>query len=52
MPAAKKSLTNLGSAISYIDGEEMKTILTDFYNAIGAKLIGGKLPDDEFYYGK
>ena len=52
VPAAKKSLTNLGSAISYIDGAEMKTILTDFYNAIGAKLIGGKLPDDEFYYGK
>ena len=52
VPAAKKSLTNLGSAISYIDGAEMKTILTDFYNAIGANLIGGKLPDDEFYYGK
>ena len=52
VPAAKKSLTNLGSAISYIDGAEMKTILTDFYNAIGTNLIGGKLPDDEFYYGK
>ena len=52
VPAAKKSLTNLGSAISYIDGAEMKTVLTDFYNAIGTNLIGGKLPDDEFYYGK
>ena len=52
VPAAKKSLTNLGSAISYVDGAEMKTILTDFYNAIGTNLIGGKLPDDEFYYGK
>ena len=52
VPAAKKSLTNLGSAISYVDGAEMKTILTDFYNAIGTNLIGGKLPDDEFYYEK
>jgi NitT/TauT family transport system substrate-binding protein len=51
-PAAKKSLINLGSAIAYSDGENMKKILVDFYNAIGINLIGGKLPDDEFYYGK
>lgn len=51
-PAAKKSLTNLGSAISYIDGAEMKIILTDFYNAIGLNMIGGKLPNDEYYYEK
>lgn len=51
-PAAKKSLVNLGSAIAYSDGEEMKTTLVDFYNAIGSNLIGGKLPDDEFYYEK
>lgn len=51
-PAAKKSLTNLGSAIAYVDGAEMKTILGDFYNAIGLNLIGGKLPDDKFYYEK
>ena len=52
VPAAKKSLTNLGSAIAYSDGSEMKSTLTAFYNAIGLKLIGGKLPDDGFYYEK
>jgi len=51
-PAAKKSLVNLGSAIAYSDGEEMKTTLVDFYNAIGSNMIGGNLPDDEFYYEK
>lgn len=52
VPAAKKSLTNLGVAIAYVDGAEMKSTLVAFYNAIGANLIGGKLPDDEFYYEK
>ncbi len=52
VPAAKKSLVNLGGAIAYRDGADMKSILVDFYNAIGANLIGGKLPDDEFYYEK
>lgn len=52
VPAAKKSLMNLGSAIAYRDGAEMKTILVDFYNAVGTLLIGGQLPDDEFYYEK
>lgn len=51
-PAAKKSLTNLGGAIAYSDGAEMKETLVAFYNAIGLNLIGGKLPDDEFYYEK
>ena len=50
VPAAKKSLANLGSAIAFIDGAEMKTVLTNFYNAISPNLIGGKLPDDKFYY--
>ncbi len=50
--AAKKSLANLGSEIAYKDGADMKNILVDFYNAIGAALIGGKLPDDNFYYQK
>ena len=36
---------NLGNAISYIDGDEMKEALIAFYNAIGVKL-----PADEFYY--
>lgn len=52
VPAAKNSLKNLGSAITYIDGDKMKSALVDFYNAIGAKLIGGKLPADDFYYKK
>ena len=52
VPAAKKSLTNLGSAIAYCDGSEMKTTLVAFYNAIGLNLIGGKLPEDGFYYEK
>lgn len=52
LPAAKKSLTNLGSAIAYYDGARMKTTLVAFYNAIGLNLIGGRLPDDEFYYAK
>lgn len=52
VPAAKKSLTNLGGAIAYKDGADMKSTLIDFYNAIGLKLIGGKLPEDEFYYEK
>ena len=52
LPAAKKSLTNLGSAIAYYDGARMKTTLVAFYNAIGLDLIGGRLPDDDFYYAK
>ncbi len=52
VPAAKKSLKNLGSAISYVDGDEMKSTLTDFYGRIGVKPIGGKLPEDDFYYKK
>ena len=50
VPAAKKSLVNLSSAITFIDGAEMKGVLTNFYNAITPNLIGGKLPDDKFYY--
>ena len=52
IPAAKNSLQNLGSAITYVDGAKMKNILIDFYTAIGVKLIGGSLPADEFYYQK
>ena len=51
VPAAKKAITNLGDAIEYIDGKEMKAILENIYNAFGMNVIGGKLPDDEFYYG-
>jgi NitT/TauT family transport system substrate-binding protein len=52
LPAAKKSLSNLGDAITYVDGDDMKTILVKFYSAIGVNLIGGRLPDDDFYYKK
>ena len=52
VPAAKKSLLNLGSSIAYIDGEDMKRTLAVFYNSITPSLIGGKLPDDGFYYEK
>jgi len=46
-PAAKKALGNLGNAISYMDGQNMKTALEAFYGAIGLAL-----PDDEFYFNK
>ena len=46
-PAAKKALSNLGNAISYMDGEEMKSALEAFYTALGMAL-----PDDDFYYEK
>lgn len=47
LPAAKKALTNLGDAISYLDGEAMKNALIGFYNAIGMTQ-----PVDDFYYEK
>lgn len=50
--AAKKSLMNLGNSIAYLDGAEMKSTLVDFYTAIGNSAIGGKLPNDDFYYSK
>jgi len=46
-PAAKKALANLGTAISYIDGAEMKSALKAFYKALGMAL-----PTDDFYYEK
>lgn len=46
-PAAKKALANLGGAIAYIDGADMKTTLNTFYQAIGMPA-----PKDEFYYAK
>ena len=49
---AKKSLANLGASIAYKDGDEMKNILVDFYSKINKSLIGGKLPDEDFYYKK
>ena len=43
--AAKTALTNLGGAIAYIDGAEMKSTLIAFYQAIGISL-----PAENFYY--
>lgn len=46
-PAAKSALKNIGSAISYIDGADMKSALEGFYAAIGIEK-----PDSNFYYEK
>lgn len=53
-PAAKKALSNLnrGGYIAYLDGSDMRTALEKVYAALGLPLIGGKLPDDSFYYEK
>ncbi|MBR2343525.1 MAG: ABC transporter substrate-binding protein [Clostridia bacterium] len=48
--AAEKALTNLGDAICYVDGAEMKETLIAFYEVLGLQVIGGKLPDESFYY--
>ena len=44
---AKMALNNLGLSITYIDGDDMKNALINFYNAIGVTL-----PDESFYYEK
>lgn len=49
---ASKALLNLGDSISYIDGEDMKAVLINVFNVFGNNAIGGKVPDDEFYYRK
>jgi len=53
-PAAKTALSNLnkGGYIAYLDGADMKEALEKVYEAFGMTLIGGKLPDDDFYYEK
>ena len=51
-PAAKKAISNLGDAISYLDGKDMKNALVKTYEVFGNAVIGGKLPEDDFYYGK
>ena len=52
-PIAEKAIPK--SSIYYIDGEEMKNIMTNFLdvmNNANPKSIGGKMPDDNFYYTK
>lgn len=51
VPAAKKAIDNLGSAIAYVDGKDMKNTLVNVYKVFGNPVIGGKLPGDDFYYG-
>ena len=46
-PAAKKALTNLGDAITFVEGTSMKNTLEAFYKALGVTL-----PDEKFYYEK
>lgn len=49
---AKSALLELSDGIKYIDGDEMKNILTNIYQVYGTGTIGGKLPSDDFYYEK
>lgn len=51
--AAEKAIPNCN--IVYIDGEEMKETIQSFYQVLfeaNPKSVGGKLPDDSFYYIK
>ena len=51
--AAKNAIPNCN--IVYIDGEEMKTAAKGFYEVLfnaNPQSIGGKLPDENFYYSK
>ena len=47
-PAAKKALTSLKNSIVYIDGDDMKAALLNFYEAIGVTAP----ENDGFYYEK
>lgn len=49
---AKAAISHLGNAITFIDGDDMKNILVESYKIFGNASIGGKLPDDAFYYKK
>ena len=51
-PIAKKALP--GSNLYYADGAEMKARIAPFYEVLfgfAPASVGGKLPDDGFYYG-
>lgn len=50
-PVAKKAIPNCN--VCYLDGAEMKTAMETYLNVlkgINAASIGGKLPEDDFYY--
>ncbi len=54
LPIAKSALSNLSGSIVFIDGNNMKSALTDFYSVLMESMpqaIGNVLPDDAFYYG-
>ena len=51
--AAQKAIPNCN--IVYVDGDEMKDSIKNFYEVLfnaNPKSLGGKLPDDNFYYKK
>lgn len=51
--AAERSIPNCN--IVYIEGDEMKNDITNFYEVLfqaDPKSVGGALPDDDFYYKK
>ncbi len=51
--AAEMALPNCG--IVYIDGDEMKTSISNFLDVLYAanpQAVGGKMPGDDFYYKK
>ena len=54
MPKAAVALKAIPNCnIVYIDGKEMKQSIEGFYNILYGyepKSIGGKLPDENFYY--
>ena len=53
LPIAKSALSNLSGSIVFIDGEQMKSALLDFYAVLLDSMpqsIGNSLPDDSFYY--
>lgn len=50
-PIAVKAIPNCN--VTYIDGEEMKNALSGYLDVLyekDAKAVGGKLPQDDFYY--
>ncbi len=50
-PIAKKAIPGCG--LVFIDGEEMKNVLNGMYDVLFAKdpaSIGGRIPEDSFYY--
>ncbi len=51
-PVAKKALPNIG--ITFITGEAMEDLVEEYLEVLcdfNPKLVGGKVPEDDFYYG-